>query len=277
MIDPDILDFYAQGREQDRLKDPRRSIEYWRTMDILLRHLPPAPATVLDIGGGPGLYALTLAALGYRVHLIDPVPLHVDQAQAASTSAERPLVSAQLGDARTLDHPDGHADAVLLLGPLYHLTDPADRARAWTEAHRVLRPGGAVIAAGASRYYTTWEMLSKGTLDLPGAEDVVRQHLATGQHRNPERDFDRLWTTAYFHDPAELAAEARAAGLAVRALLAVEGPAKLLPDLAERMGEEADRERVLMAIRRTETEPTVLGLSSHVLAVAEVPAAGDGR
>ncbi|MFE5709678.1 methyltransferase domain-containing protein [Streptomyces sp. NPDC056501] len=211
-LDPEILAFYNEGYEQDRLAAPRRAIEYLRTMDILVRYLPAAPATVYDVGGGPGRYALALAALGHQVHLLDPVPLHTEQAVAASNESD-PLASVRLGDARALPYATHSADAVLLLGPLYHLTTSSGRARAWAEATRVLKPGGTVIAVGASRFYTAWQMLSQDLLAVPGAEDAVAEHLATGQHRNPGRDFERLWTTAYFHTPEELAGEAADAGL----------------------------------------------------------------
>ncbi|MER5354630.1 class I SAM-dependent methyltransferase [Kitasatospora sp. NPDC002551] len=266
-LDPDILAFYNLGHEQQRLADPRRSIEYLRTMDILTRHLPPAPATVLDIGGGPGRYALPLAAAGYQVTLLDPVPLHVQQATDASRTAEQPLAAAHLGDARTLPHPDGAFDAVLLLGPLYHLPDPDDRHRALTEAARVLRPGGLTVAAGCSRYYTAWEMLAAGKLDLPGALETVTGHLSTGRHHNPHGD-PRLWTTAYFHDPHELAAEAAAAGLTVRTLLPVEGPAKLIPGIGAMLQNHQRREEILHLLRLLEDRPGALGTTEHVLVVA---------
>ncbi|WP_329321614.1 class I SAM-dependent methyltransferase [Streptomyces sp. NBC_01262] len=268
MLDPDIARYYAQGMEKDRLADPRRSIEYLRTMDILGRYLPQAPATVLDVGGGPGRYALALAATGYDVTLLDPVALHVQQAREASKSAARPLARADVGDARHLTLPDGSADAVLLLGPLYHLVEASDRQQAWREALRVVRDGGVVVAAGVCRYYTTWEMLSKGKLDLPGAEAAVHAHVTTGQHRNPDHDFERLFTTAYLHDPHELAAEATTAGLTVQALLPVEGPTKLLPDLAARLQDQAGRDQVMRALQRLEDQPSVLGTSEHVLVVA---------
>ncbi|MFI2077535.1 class I SAM-dependent methyltransferase [Streptomyces triculaminicus] len=268
MIDPEVLLYYNQGREQDRLRDARRSVEYHRTFDILRRHLPLAPAAVLDVGGGPGIYALALAAAGYDVALVDPVPLHVEQARQASAAAGRPLTAVETGDARALDWPDGSFDAVLLLGPLYHLVESRDRQRAWAEARRVLRPGGLVVAAGVCRYYTTWEMFSNGKMALPGAEDAVAAHVTTGQHRNPGRDFERLFTTAYFHAPRELTAEATGAGLRVRALLAVEGPAKLLPDLGQRMQADDTRGQILRALRRLEAEPSILGTSEHILVVA---------
>ncbi|MFJ2864254.1 class I SAM-dependent methyltransferase [Kitasatospora sp. NPDC087314] len=275
VLDPPVLDFYQLGQEQQRLADPRRSIEYLRTMDVLERNLPPAPARILDIGGGPGRYALALAAAGHDVTLVDPLPLHVQQAaDASSLSADRPLAAATVGDARALPEPDASFDAVLLLGPLYHLPDAGDRHRAWTEAARVLRPGGVAVAAGASRYYTAWEMLAAGKLDLPGALDTAVGHLRTGRHDNPGGD-PRMWTTAYFHDPHELAAEAAAARLGVRARLPVEGPAKLIPGIGGMLQDPARREEILYLLRLLEGRPSVLGTSEHVLVVAV--AAREGR
>jgi ubiquinone/menaquinone biosynthesis C-methylase UbiE len=85
------------------------------------------PATVVDVGGGAGAYAMPLASAGYQVHLIDPVPLHVEQAAAASRQAGTSLTGISAGDARDLPVADHSADAVLLLGPLYHLTSREDR------------------------------------------------------------------------------------------------------------------------------------------------------
>ena len=103
-LDAEILAHYEEGGERDRLL--RRGVgrlEYLRTRELLSRCLPPAPATVLDVGGGAGVYALPLAREGYSVHLIDAVPLHVEQAKEASASQpDAPLAGAQVGDARQL-------------------------------------------------------------------------------------------------------------------------------------------------------------------------------
>jgi hypothetical protein len=48
---------YAQGRELNRLGGPKGVLEFERTKEILLGALPPAPATIADVGGGPGRYA----------------------------------------------------------------------------------------------------------------------------------------------------------------------------------------------------------------------------
>src|SRR4029453_27280 len=125
-------------------------------------------------------------------------------------------------DARRLDQPDAGVDAVLLLGPLYHLTERADRVRALAEARRVVRPGGVGVAVAISRFASTVDGLARGRLDEPGFAAIVHRDLSDGQHRNPTRR-PEWFTTAYFHLPDELATEVADAGLRLRALLAVEG------------------------------------------------------
>ena len=84
MIDPAIESHYGTGYERSRLfPGGQPSLEFVRSLELLERLLPPAPADVLDVGGGPGTYAGPLARRGYRVQLVDPVPLHVEQARQA--------------------------------------------------------------------------------------------------------------------------------------------------------------------------------------------------
>ena len=152
----DILAYYARGKEDGRLRDggaPAGRLEYWRTQDVLRRVLPAAPARVLDVGGGSGVHAEWLARDGHEVELVDPVPLHVEQA------SRLPGVTARPGDARSLPGEDARYDAVLLLGPLYHLPERADRVRALTEARRVVKPGGPVAAATINRYAGLHDLL----------------------------------------------------------------------------------------------------------------------
>jgi ubiquinone/menaquinone biosynthesis C-methylase UbiE len=265
-LDREIAAHYAEVSERQRLGPS--SLERVRTWELLGRHLPPPPAVVLDVGGAAGVYALPLAARGYEVHLVDPMARHVEQALSASgQQPQTPLASASVGDARRLGWPDAGVDAVLLLGPLYHLTDRADRVRALAEARRVLRPGGAVAAAAISRFASTCDGLLRGYLDEPAFEAIVERDLRDGQHRNPTGR-PEWFTTAYFHLPDELAGEVTEAGLRLDAVVAVEGPAWMLPDIEQRLADPARRERVLAAIRRVETEPSLLGASSHLLAVA---------
>src|SRR5262245_49787637 len=154
--------YYARGEERGRLASRQGRLELVRTVELLERVLPAPPADVLDVGGGPGRYASLLADRGYRVRLVDVVPQHVEQA------AEDGRVDAVLGDARSLDEPDASRDAVLLLGPLYHLTERADRVRALAEAGRVVRPGGVVAAAAISRFASLLAGLARGRLAPAG-------------------------------------------------------------------------------------------------------------
>jgi SAM-dependent methyltransferase len=264
-LDPEIAAHYASVPEQQRLGP---WLERVRTWELLGRHLPPPPAVVLDVGGAAGVYALPLAARGYEVHLIDPMALHNRQAlRASAEQPATPLASAAVGDARHLDRPEASVDAALLLGPLYHLTDRADRVRALAEARRVLRPGGVLAAAAISRFASTGDGLLRGYLDEPGFEAIVERDIRDGQHRNltgrPE-----WFTTAFFHLPEELGQEVTDAGLRLQHLLAVEGPAWMVPDIQQRLADTTRRERILVAIRRVETEPSLLGASAHLLVVA---------
>lgn len=265
-FDGDIAAYYAAAPEEDRLRAGAGQLEFARTCELVLRLAPPPPAVVLDVGGGPGAYAAWLAGLGYEVHLVDPVPRLVDAARQASAGLERPPASFRVGDARRLERPDRSADVVLLLGPLYHLPDGQDRARALAEAHRVLRPGGLLFAAAISRFASALDGLARDLLGDPRFTRIVAEDLASGRHRNPTDRLD-YFTTAYFHHPDELQREVWGAGFEPAGLYGLEGPAWLLQDFDRRWADPAARQALLATVRALETEPTLLGISAHLLAV----------
>ncbi len=259
--------YYAREGEARRLFRGHGQIELARTQEIILRHLPSPPGAILDVGGGPGIHACWLAARGYRVHLVDAMPLHVEQArQASARQPGTPVATLRVGDARRLEDADATVDAVLLLGPLYHLTERGDRIQALREARRVLRPGGLLFAVGIGRFASLLSGMVDNFLGDPEARLIVERDLRDGQHRNPtDKDY---FTTAFFHLPQELEGEVSEAGFNLVELLGVEGPAWLLPDLERRWADEGERERLLQAARAVEREPTLLGIHPHLLAVA---------
>src|SRR5262245_13127980 len=106
-----IADYYNLGLERGRLDGGQGKLEFVRTARLLERFLPVPPASIIDVGGGPGRYAFLLAERGYDVRLIDPMALHVDQVR----EKHAPRVAATVGDARNLDLPDECADAILML------------------------------------------------------------------------------------------------------------------------------------------------------------------
>lgn len=270
-MESDIEQYYQRGHEAERLSRGNGRLEQARTRELIQRYLPPPPAVIYDVGGGSGVYAIWLAALGYEVHLLDAMPLHVEQArQASRAQPERPLASAETGDARRLPWPDASAEGVLLLGPLYHLTKRAGRLSALRECLRVLRPGAVLLAAGISCFASTFDGLIHGFSDDPVFVEIARQDRATGQHRNPTGQ-PGYFTTAYLHHPSELKEEVEAAGLRHEATLGIEGLGGLLADVEARWADPARREQVLTSARQLEAEPSVLGASAHLLAVARRP------
>ena len=74
--------------------------------------------------------------------------LHVQQARETSDAQPEYAFSADVADARSVSEPDDSADAAILLGPLYHLTEQSERMEALREARRILKPGGVLAAVG---------------------------------------------------------------------------------------------------------------------------------
>lgn len=262
-----LHDYYELGLERDRLDGGAGALEFLRTSELILRHLPDRPCTIADVGGGPGRYAVWLGELGHTVRHVDVVPLHVEQAAEASSHLDG--VEVTLGDARDLDLAAGSVDAVLLLGPMYHLQRLAERARALAEARRVVRPGGLLFIAAISR----WAARLHGVLteqlyvDRPEIIDVLPEIEQTGvvapRH---QASF-----TGYTHRPDEFSDEVRTADLDLVELVNIEGPAALLGDLTERLADPAHADVVLAAARALEHVPELLGCGPHLLAVARRP------
>jgi ubiquinone/menaquinone biosynthesis C-methylase UbiE len=266
-FDAAIAAFYHQTAEEDRLLEGSFLLEAIRMRELIERLAPPPPATVADIGGAAGAYALWLADAGYTVHLIDAAPRLVAEAARRSATATRPLASCRVGDARRPDLPDASAEIVLLLGPLYHLTAAADRTRALREAARILKPGGRLFAAAISRWASALDGLVRDRLRDPRFAAIVETDIRTGQHRNPTGQ-PEYFTTAYFHRPEELRSEAAESGLHVDAVFGIEGPGWLFPDVGARLADPKRRADLLRVARLVEAEPSLLGISPHLLLVA---------
>ena len=221
----EVIAYYRDAfDEESRLTvdpDAAETLELARSKEIIVRHLSRPPATVLDVGGGPGVYAQWLTAGGYEVHLVDR---HVEQALDTGRGSIERIASATVGDARAPDREDSSCDAVLLMGPIYHLTEPEDRLEALSEARRVLRPGGRLLFVTAiNRLVYLLHGLVNGLLDDPEFVKIVQRGLTTGVHHNHVDD-RRYFTTAYMHAPVGLEGEIVEAGFSVVETVALQGP-----------------------------------------------------
>ncbi|MEV0642888.1 methyltransferase domain-containing protein [Streptomyces sp. NPDC050619] len=266
-VAPEIVRFYTDTvDEADRLSTTADGrLEMVRTQELLRRHLPAPPARILDVGGGPGAHARWLVEDGYTVHLVDPIARHIEQAEQTGATVE-------LGDARRLTAEDASYDIVLMLGPLYHLLDRADRDQALAEARRVLRPGGLLAAAGINRYASLFEHTAFAHLYREPMQKSIGGILATQIH-----DGKNAFTAAYFHSGEQLRDEVAAVGFAEAEVYGIEGPAWSLLAATERHTGESQIgspmfESALVAARMAEPYPELLAASSHLLAIGRRPA-----
>jgi SAM-dependent methyltransferase len=263
LVDVRVQEFYSGQTgwdEHARLTglSSQGPLEHTRTQELIRQRLAPG-ARVLDVGGATGVHAAPLAADGYDVLLVDPVAGQVARA------AEHGTFEARVGDARDLSAlglGDDQFDAVLLLGPLYHLATRADRLRALREAVRVTRPGGTVAAAAITRLAA---LVGGGyeSFEPPAWRAVLERG---------EAPADIPFPAAHFHDAAELAAEAADAGLADVVVHGIEGPAGGALERVALTAPEAPEliDAALTLARALSTTPGVPDMSQHILAIGTV-------
>lgn len=247
----DIEQFYDLGGERDRLHaGPAGRLEFLRVQEMLRRLLTGTGLRVLDVGGGTGVHAAWLAADGHRVTLVDPV------ASQVALARELPGVEAVVADARELPFPDGSFDAVLLLGPLYHLPERSERLLALKEAARVAAPEALIVAATINRLAALANRLhlragAGGYYRRTHAEEwtMLRTGFSTG-HR------EGTFPTAHLHTPAQIAEEFDAAGLAVAGQHSVQGLACFVPDLEVLLDDAVEQAFVLKVLRESSRHRT---------------------
>jgi S-adenosylmethionine-dependent methyltransferase len=232
----EVVQKYYDGcveREWERLARPYRHFELVSTLRLIDEHFPPA-GRIVDIGGGPGRYTIELARRGYGVTLIDLAPGNVARAREELARLGLEADDVRQGDARDLGPiPDRSFDAALLLGPMYHLVNEADRRTALLELRRVLKPGAPAIVG----FLNPWGILRSGLTEFPeqySDEPAIRKLLDTCVQVGEQEAF----TEAAFLAPPQAIAELRAAGFAVDTRAGVEGFAAGMLDAVERLAAE---------------------------------------
>ncbi|MBN1247222.1 MAG: methyltransferase domain-containing protein [Anaerolineae bacterium] len=247
----------------------RHRTEFAVTWRALAEHLPPAPAQVLDCGGGPGRYAIALAQQGYSVTLFDLSPELLGMAREKAAETGVTLAGYKEGTAIDLSCFDDAAfDAVLLMGPLYHLLDAGDRQQALAEARRVVRPNGPVFAAFIARYAGHIDAAASYPEEAISQWDAFDRIETTGVQ--PPREDGEVGFVAYFAHPAEVAPLCRRAGLEVTAVLGVEGVCSLREEKVNALHGKAWEHWVDVNYRIAH-DPSIHGGVEHLLVVCRKP------
>ena len=272
-MNTDAVRAYYAGigeREWARIENPDDgAIEFEITCQVLATYLPPH-ARVLDIGGGPGRYAIWLAHRGHHVTLADlcPEQLSIARIKISQAGADTMVEEIVEADARDLSYwADNSFDAVLSLGPFYHLPDPNNRNRAAAELHRVLRVGGSAFVALMPRY-----AFLRRTLDIPDERrhlaqpDFIEHVLSEGVFIN---DVPGRFTGGHGVLPEEVSPFFEQHGFTTLALLSAEGIAvnnqRALSELATT--DPTLYQAALDMVMRTAGDPSILGMANHLLYV----------
>jgi S-adenosylmethionine-dependent methyltransferase len=252
--------YYDQNvrEEWDRLE--HHKIEFQVTLRALTEFMPEPPAKLVDIGGGPGRYAITLAQRGWRVTLVDlsngSLELAKQKAFDAGVELEA-LVHANALDLTVL--PAASFEAALLLGPLYHLHKLSERRTVLRQAHRLLKPGGLVFASFITRFAGFRDAAVHGfsyVLDDPADSERL---LATGINYE-----GKGFTDAYFAHPDEVIPLGERARFTTLRLMGCEG---ILAGHEEYVNSltGTDHDFWLDINYRMALEPCLLGASDHLL------------
>ena len=277
-IDKAVLAGYNAGIERDRLRIGIGILEFERTKEILLEKLPKPPAVIYDIGGAYGEYAWWLASLGYEVHLFDLSETHI--AMSAELAAEYPgakLESAVVCDARSVPRPDASADAVLLMGPLYSITEYEERILAIKESHRLLRDNGLLFSAALTPYsvlvsrldvYRVDDTKKRRELEDPSVIAIIERALEDGCYENPEKRIASGLGSSHLHTAKALREELLRGGFDTDSVHGVMGGAWLAPNLDALLENPETKEVLMKTIRMLDTHEEIIGLSGHMLAVS---------
>jgi ubiquinone/menaquinone biosynthesis C-methylase UbiE len=270
--------FYSISAEREwmRLEQPVDGrLEFAVHKAWIGRFLPPPPARVLDIGGGPGRYSIWLAEQGYAVTLADLSPelLALAKEKAAEAGVElEAIVEANATDLSKFG--DASFDAVLCMGPLYHLVEEDDRRQVVSELFRVLKPGGRAFVTFLNRLQTLRVAANQDIpFFTPYTADMIKKYHDTGVL--DWQGIPGTFNLAYLFYPHEVRPFMESAGFETTELLSSQSNGgdiqKHLALFAERQPELY--QWLLKEMIELANEPSILGSGFHMLYIGGRPEA----
>lgn len=278
-VDRSATAYYDAGEEFNRLRIGIGRIEFERTKEILLETLPKAPAVIYDVGGAYGEYAWWLTSLGYKVHLFDLSEKNIEMSDLLKDEYEGfELAGKEACDARSVPREDESCDAVLFMGPLYHITDYDERIKAIRECYRLLKKGGKLYTASLTPFscllhnitvYAPFAEENKNTwIEDPGFLNMIERELDDGCHINPDRTVYSGIGSAHFHSAKTLRKELAEGGFDETDVHGIMGGAWLVHDLDAVWENETSRKALMNTVRLLDGHEEILGLSGHLLGIS---------
>lgn len=259
-----IRRFYDFGVLEEWARLEKHPLEFAVTCRVLKDFLPAAPAAILDCGCGPGRYALYLAQQGYNLSLFDLSELSLVYAQMKFRQAGLQWQDSASGSAVDLSrYPNAMFDAVLCMGPLYHLLKAEDRLQALRECWRVLKPGGVLLATFVSRYAGLRYMLKHDPQSLLRSAERVAAFWQSGTFAPVRADGTEF--LAYFIAPQDVQPLLESAGFQVKTVLAVESFSSMLDEALNAAASDVFA-AWLEVLYRAAADPSLHGGCEHLLA-----------
>lgn len=258
----DIEQYYQNYDEEGRLD--RNQLEFEITWRYLNEFLPKS-GKILELGAATGRYTVGLSQLGYSVHAIDLSSNLLEQAKARVSKIPNHKVTFEVRDARDLSHISSDSiDAVLVMGPLYHLVEKADRIHLINEFRRVLKPQGLFLSAHITRLGVFGHMLNKYP-NWIHQQDEIQAILNVGSDSQIKRSGN---FRAYFVKSDEVVPEIESVGFKTKSFGGLEpaiGPADEYFNKLQ--GEE--RSKWVDLLYSLSTDTSWLGASRHLIYVGQ--------
>ena len=199
-----LYDAFAPGYDEAFAEPSLRSLYDGLAWELVRQHLPPVPATVVDVGCGTGRWARRLIEKGYTVIGIEPSPRMRDVLQSNLSSGALTVVATDIEHAEL---PPGSAGAVLAMGSLQYVADPS---AALTRMTGWLRPDGFLCVHVDGLVALVLELIRLGRRNeaLQRLTDG-RGIFSYGSKKAPLHLFDRLRLTSLLETAGLMRVETR--------------------------------------------------------------------
>ncbi len=254
--------FYDDNVKSEWLRLEKHRIEYEITRRYLDIYMPEE-SRILDVGGGPGRYSIYLASQGHNVTLLDLSSKHISFAKVKAEEQGVQLEGFIHGNALELDHHiKGRFDAVLCMGPFYHLTDEIQRHIVIDKCVNVLKPGGILFVSFISAFAPIIDMIKGYPHMILDEKDRLLDYLKDGT--NVVSEENPGFTNAWFENPANIESIMKKYPLEKLIITAIEGMLSPNEGIINSLPEDCFNAFIELSMKLS-TDPMTWGSCEHML------------